>query len=111
MPRPYIKLIERKRLKVHFKTEEEYHQFFNSDEVNKLFKELIIDKLVAKQIMMLLQEEPLSAEDIAGTLDMEPAETQRQLINLSREGLLKFDEATKLFIPAEIKEQVLNQAK
>jgi len=105
---PYIKLIERKRLKVHFKTEEEYHQFFNSDEVNKLFKELIIDKLVAKQIMMLLQESPLPAEEIAETLDLEPAETQRHLNILTREGLLRFDEADKRFIPNDIKEQVLN---
>ena len=105
---PYIKLIERKRLRVHFKTEEEYYQFFDSAEVNKLFKELIIDKLVAKQIMMLLKESPLSAEEIAGTLDLKPAETQRHLNILTREGLLRFDEDDKRFIPTDIKEQVLN---
>jgi len=105
---PYIKLIERKRLRVHFKTEEEYYQFFDSAEVNKLFKELIIDKLVAKQIMMLLQESPLPAEEIAETLDLEPAETQRHLNILTREGLLRFDETDKRFIPNDIKEQVLN---
>lgn len=105
---PYIKLIERKRLKAHFATEEEYHKFFDSAEVNKLFKELIIDKLVAKQITMLLNDGPLSASEIAGTLEVELPEIQKQLNILAREGLVVFNQTDRRFAAADIKEQVMS---
>ena len=57
---PYIRLVERERLRIPFKSEEEYDEFFDSDEVNRLFKELIADKLAISQIMSLLRERPLS---------------------------------------------------
>jgi coenzyme F420-reducing hydrogenase delta subunit len=55
---PYIKLVERERLRVRFDTEEEYNEFFTSEEVDRLFKELIGDKLEISQIMALLRERP-----------------------------------------------------
>ena len=57
---PYIRLVERERLRVPFKSEEEYNKFFTSDEFNRLFNELIGDKLAISQIMSLLRERPLS---------------------------------------------------
>ncbi len=42
---PYIKLVQSERLKVPVRTEEAYNQFFNSQEFNRLFHELIGDKL------------------------------------------------------------------
>ncbi len=43
---PYIKLVQSERLRVSNRTEAAYHEFFTSDEFNRLFNELIVDKLV-----------------------------------------------------------------
>ena len=42
---PYIKLVERERLRAPSKSEEEHHRFFSSDEAKRLFDELIGEKL------------------------------------------------------------------
>ena len=42
---PYIKLVQSERLRVPVRTEEAYTEFFTSEEFNRLFNELIIDKL------------------------------------------------------------------
>ncbi len=34
---PYIRLVERERLRVPFKSEEEYYKFFAGDELSRLF--------------------------------------------------------------------------
>ena len=101
---PYIKLIERERLRVHFKTEAEYHKFFNSEEVNKLFNELIIDKLEMKQIMLLLQEKPLSTQEISDTLGIRPAEVSKYLSISAKDGLTRFDANEKTFALASKQE-------
>jgi coenzyme F420-reducing hydrogenase delta subunit len=46
---PYIKLVERERLRVPVRTEEEYHKFFTSDEFNRLFNEV--------QVLLEIQHE------------------------------------------------------
>jgi len=43
---PYIKLVQSERLRVSNRTEEAFHKFFTSEEFNRLFKELIGDKLL-----------------------------------------------------------------
>jgi F420-non-reducing hydrogenase iron-sulfur subunit len=97
---PYIKLVERERLRVHFNTEEEYKKFFTSDEVDRLFNELIVDKLAMKQILMLLRERPLSTGEISQILDLSPSEVSRYLNSSTKEGLVRFDKKQKLFAPA-----------
>jgi coenzyme F420-reducing hydrogenase delta subunit len=97
---PYIKLVERERLRVHFDTEEEYNEFFTSDEVDRLFHELISDKLAINQIMLLLREKPLSTGEISEVLDLSPSEVSRYLKSSAREGLVRFDEIQKRFVPA-----------
>ena len=42
---PYIKLVQSERLRVSVRTEEAYNKFFTSEEFNRLFNELIGDKL------------------------------------------------------------------
>jgi NADH-quinone oxidoreductase subunit E len=42
---PYIKLVQSERLCVSDRTEEAYDEFYTSEEFNRLFKELIADKL------------------------------------------------------------------
>jgi coenzyme F420-reducing hydrogenase delta subunit len=97
---PYIKLVERERLRVHFNTEEEYKDFFTSEEVDRLFHELIVDKLAISQIMLLLRERPLSTGEISEILGLSPSEVSRYLNSSAREGLVRFDESQKRFAPA-----------
>ena len=97
---PYIKLVERERLRVHFETEQEYNEFFSSDEVNRLFHELIVDKLTISQIMVLLRERPLSTGEISEILGLNPSEVSRHLTSSARQGLVRFDESLKRFAPA-----------
>ena len=97
---PYIKLVERERLRVHFDTEDEYNEFFTSDEVDRLFRELIVDKLTISQILLLLRERPLSTGEISEILGLSPSEVSRYLNSSAREGLVSFDEIQKCFVPA-----------
>jgi F420-non-reducing hydrogenase iron-sulfur subunit len=96
---PYIKLVERERLRVRFKTEEEYLAFFASEEFDRLFRELIADKLVISQIMSLLREKPLSTGEISEALGLDPSEVSKCVNNSARQGLVRFDEGLKRFVP------------
>ena len=97
---PYLKLVERERLRVHFDTREEYDKFFTSAEVDKLFKELIVDKLAISRILLLLQERPLSTREISEILDLSPSAVSKYLNSSARDGLVRFDESQKRFAPA-----------
>jgi F420-non-reducing hydrogenase iron-sulfur subunit len=97
---PYIKLVERERLRVHFETEDEYDKFFGSEEVDRLFHELIEDKLTISQILLLLRERPLSTGEISEILGLSPSEVSRHLNSSAKEGLVRFDEIQKCFVPA-----------
>ena len=94
---PYIKLVERERLRVPVKSEEEYNKFFTSDEVNRLFNELIGDKLSISQIMLHLREKPLSTGDISEILGLNPSEVSRHMKSSSRQGLVRYDESRKCY--------------
>ena len=96
---PYIKLVERERLRVRFKTEEEYNVFFTSDEFERLFQELIGDKLAINQIMALLREKPLSTGEISEILGVDPSTASKHLGSSARQGLIRFDESQKRFVP------------
>ena len=94
---PYVKLVEREKLRVPFKSEEAYYKYFTSDEVNRLIDELIIDKLAISQIMLLLQEKPLSTGEISEILGLNPSEVSRHMNNSSRYGLVRYDESLKCY--------------
>jgi len=94
---PYIKLVERERLRVRFKTQEEYNEFFTSDEVDRLFQELVADKLAISRIMLLLREKPLSTGEISEILGLSPSEVSRHLNSTARQGLVRFDASQKRF--------------
>ena len=98
---PYIKLVEREKLRVPFKSEEAYNKFFTNDEINRLFNELIIDKLAISQIMLLLQEKPLSTGEISEILGLNPSEVSRHMNSSSRYGLVRYDESQKRFALAK----------
>jgi coenzyme F420-reducing hydrogenase delta subunit len=94
---PYIKLVERERLRVPFDTTEEYNKFFASDEVDRLVRELIVDKLEMSEIMSLLKEEPLSTGEISKRLSLTPTEVSRHLKSSAKQGLIRYDESKKRY--------------
>lgn len=94
---PYAKLVERERLRVRFKTEEEYQAYFDSPAFNRLFKELVLDKIAISEIMQLLRKDPLSARDISEGLGLAASEVSRHLSMSSRLGLIRFDEELKRY--------------
>jgi F420-non-reducing hydrogenase iron-sulfur subunit len=50
---PYMRLVERERLRAPVMSEEEYHKFFTSDELQQLFDDTIVEKLTIGQIVSL----------------------------------------------------------
>jgi coenzyme F420-reducing hydrogenase delta subunit len=94
---PYIRLVERERLRVPFKSEEAYQKFFASDEVNKVIEETILDKLAISQIMSLLREKALPTGEIAKMLGLTPSEASKFLNCSTRQGLVRYDQSRKRF--------------
>ena len=97
---PYIKLVERERLRVPHKSEKEYIDFFTSDEFDRLFQQLIGDRLVTRQIVALLREKPLSTGEISEELGLVPSEVSAYLKSSARQGLVHFDEDRKRYVAA-----------
>jgi F420-non-reducing hydrogenase iron-sulfur subunit len=102
---PYLKLVERERMRVHFKTDEEYKEYFTSEEADRLFRELVVDKLAISEIMLLLREKPLSTGEISQVLGLSPSEVSRHLNSSARQGLVRFDESEKRFASLKVKEE------
>ncbi len=94
---PYIKLVERERLRVHFQTEEEYLKFFNSEEVERIYRETIGEELTTKEILWLLRDRRLAVEEISRILSLSRAEVTKHLSKSVREGLVTFDDRQKSF--------------
>ena len=94
---PYIKLVERERLRVRFDKQEKYDAYFASDEFRRLFDELVVDKLAISQIMLLLNGGPLAAKEIAQGLGLKPAAVSRYLNSSSERGLVHFDAELKRY--------------
>ena len=94
---PYIKLVEREKLRARFDDKAKYEEFFASDELKALFNELIVDKLAISQIMVLLQGQALSTGEIADSLGMSPSEVSKHLNSSARQRLVRFDESKKRY--------------
>lgn len=88
---PYMRLVERERLRVPVKSEQAYISFFESPETNALFNEIFSDKLAISQIILLLKNNPLSTRDISLSLDLNPSEVSRHMISSSHQGLVRYD--------------------
>jgi hypothetical protein len=98
---PYLRLVERERLRIRFKTEEEYAQYFSGPEFNRLFDELIGDELAMTQIAQLLGEGPLSTADISKNLGLTPSDVSRHMTVASRRRWVKYDTGRKQYVLAE----------
>jgi len=88
---PYIKLVERERLRMPIQSVEAYHAFFTGDEFDKIFKELISDKIEKGQILSILREKPCSSKEVSEVLGVTPGAASNQLKRSAREGFVKFD--------------------
>jgi F420-non-reducing hydrogenase iron-sulfur subunit len=89
---PYMKLVEREKLRVPTKSEEAYAEFYKSDEVNRLFDELIADKLAISQILLLLGDGPLSTGEISEKLGLSSSAVARHMNRSSSHGLVRYDQ-------------------
>lgn len=87
---PYLKLVEREKLRVPTKSEAAYAELYHSQEVARLFDELVADRLAAVQIAMLLEERPRSAAEIADALGLEPSAVSRHIKSSARQGLIHY---------------------
>ncbi len=88
---PYIKLVLSEKMAVSPRTEEAYIKFFTGEEFNRLFNELIADKLIKSQIVLLLRERPHSTGEISEMLGQNPSEVARHMNISSRQGLVRYD--------------------
>lgn len=88
---PYIRLVERERMRIPIQSEEEYYKFFTSDEFNRLFDETIGEKLAISQIISLLQKGPLPTGEIAKALGLTPSEVSRHLSSSSKQRFVRYD--------------------
>jgi coenzyme F420-reducing hydrogenase delta subunit len=94
---PYMKLVERERLRFPDKSKAAYDAFFTSEEFDRLFNELIINKLAISQITTLLKEKPLSTAEMAEILDLNPSDLSRHINASSRQGFIRYDEGQKCY--------------
>lgn len=94
---PYIKLVERERMRISIQSEEVYHNFFASDEFKTLFDETIGEKLAISQIISLLRDGPQTTGEISKVLDLTPSEVSRHLNSSSSQGLVRYEESQKRF--------------
>jgi F420-non-reducing hydrogenase iron-sulfur subunit len=94
---PYLRLVERERLRIRFKTEEEYARYFTGPEFDRLFKELIGDELAMTEIAQLLGEGPLSTSQISQNLGFSPSDVSRHMTVASRRRWVKYDTDRKQY--------------
>jgi F420-non-reducing hydrogenase iron-sulfur subunit len=94
---PYLKLVEREKLRVPVKSEEAYNDFFESSQTNRLFDEIFSDKLAVSQILLLLREKPLSTSDISEKLGLNPSDVSKHMKRSSMHGLVRYDVNRKCY--------------
>jgi F420-non-reducing hydrogenase iron-sulfur subunit len=94
---PYLKLVEREKLRVPTKSEEAYRALYTSEEVSRFFEDLIGDRLAITEILALLEESPLSSREISERLALSPSEVGRHMRSSSRQGLVRYDLERKCY--------------
>jgi hypothetical protein len=94
---PFLKLVERERLRPPSRTEEAYNRFYASEETDRLFDELVADRLATVEIVSLLRERPLSTGEICEVLSLSPSEVSRHMNSSSRQGLVRYDAGSRRY--------------
>lgn len=88
---PYMKLVEREKLRTPDKTQEAYTALYQSDEVSRLFDELVVGQLAVSEIMLLLGGGPLSTSELAERLELDTSAVAKHLNSSSSRGLVDYD--------------------
>lgn len=94
---PYLRLVERQRLRAPEKTKQAYKAYYGSAEVGALIDGILSEKLAVSQILLLLGEKPLSTSDIAERLGLNPSDVSRYMITSSRHGMVRYDTDSKCY--------------
>lgn len=94
---PYLKLVERERLRIPVRSREEYLKHFDSPDVNRLFEELVSNMIIVSQIISLLTQNPLSTGEIGQRLGLSPSEVSRHINSSAKHGLVKYDQKQKRY--------------
>lgn len=94
---PYLRLVERQRLRAPEKTKQAYKEYYESEEVKALFDGILSEKLAVSQILMLLGEKPLSTSDISERLGLNPSDVSRYMITSSRHGMVRYDTSSQCY--------------
>jgi F420-non-reducing hydrogenase iron-sulfur subunit len=94
---PYLRLVERERLRVPVRTEEAYEALFSGDEFERLFEEIFADRLAVGRIVRLLGDGALSTAEISQRLSLSPSEVSRHMMGSSRHGLVRYDVGEKRY--------------
>lgn len=94
---PFLKLVLTQRLHVSERTEEAYHKFFHSDEFERLFQEIVVEKMTVSQITSLLKEKNLSTGEIAEILGLTQSKVAKHMNDSSKRGIVKYDVSSKSY--------------
>lgn len=94
---PYIRLVEREKLRLPSKSKEAYERFFTSAKFEQLFNASILGNLAISQIMLLLSDGPLSTGQISERLGLSPSEVSRHMNLSSRHGFVRYDVNSKCY--------------
>lgn len=97
---PYVKLVEREKLRVRFENKAAYENYFSSAELKTLFDDLIADKFAVSQIVELLREQAHSVGEIADRLGMSRSEVSKHLSSSTRQRVVRFDDNQMRYVIA-----------
>ena len=89
---PYLKLVERERLRPPERTEDGINLFYGSAEANRLFDQLVEGELVFAQILLLLGQSPLSTGQISEKLGLSSSTVAKQMKSFLSRGLVRYDQ-------------------
>lgn len=89
---PYLKLVERERLRPPVRSEDGINQFYEREEANKLFDQLIGAQLESCQILLLLEQGPLTTAQLSEKLGLSSSAVAKQMKSSSSRGLVRYDQ-------------------
>ena len=94
---PFMRLVERERLRAPVKSKQAYKDFFEDAGNNQLFDRIFAEKLAMSRIIRLLKTAPLSTGAISEKLGLAPSDVSRHMITSSRHGMVRYDTDSKCY--------------
>lgn len=88
---PFIKLLEREKLRLPQRSPEAAKEFLNREETDQLFNEVMGDKLATGRIVSLLKGGPRSTAAISALLRLPPSDVSRHIQRSAKLGLVRYD--------------------